>query len=107
MKVTGKCGSVKVRLIPAPRGTGICAARAPTKLLKAAGVQDVFSMAAGKTKSMGNFIKATWFALRKTYQYLTPDLWTQTKFEKTPFEIHGDFLKESQKPHQVKKVDRR
>merc|ERR1712000_143685 len=28
-KVTGKCGSVSVRLVPAPRGTGVVAARAP------------------------------------------------------------------------------
>merc|ERR1711982_290396 len=32
-KVTGKCGSVSVRLVPAPRGTGVVAARAPKKLL--------------------------------------------------------------------------
>jgi len=30
-KVTGKCGSVSVRLIPAPRGTGIVAAKVPKK----------------------------------------------------------------------------
>merc|ERR1712137_471600 len=28
-KVTGKCGSVSVRLVPAPRGSGIVASRAP------------------------------------------------------------------------------
>lgn len=33
MKVTGKCGSVAVRLVPAPRGTGIVAAPVPRKLL--------------------------------------------------------------------------
>ena len=33
MKVTGKCGSVRVRLIPAPRGTGIVAAPASKKIL--------------------------------------------------------------------------
>jgi len=31
-KVTGKCGSVRVRLIPAPRGTGIVASPAGKKL---------------------------------------------------------------------------
>ncbi len=33
-KVTGKYGSVWVRLIPAPRGTGIVSAPAPKKLLQ-------------------------------------------------------------------------
>jgi len=31
-KVTGKCGSVRVRLVPAPRGTGIVAAKTPKKI---------------------------------------------------------------------------
>ena len=39
MKVTGKCGSVRVRLIPAPKGTGLVAAGTPKKLLQLAGVQ--------------------------------------------------------------------
>merc|ERR1711890_188969 len=30
-KVTGKCGSVSIRLVPAPRGTGIVAAPTPKK----------------------------------------------------------------------------
>ena len=33
-KVTGYCGSVMVRLIPAPRGAGIVAARTPKKVLQ-------------------------------------------------------------------------
>ncbi|XP_050285777.1 ABC transporter A family member 1-like [Quercus robur] len=32
-KVTGKCGSVTVRMVPAPRGAGIVAARVPKKLV--------------------------------------------------------------------------
>ena len=31
-KVTGKCGSVTVRMVPAPRGAGIVAARVPKKV---------------------------------------------------------------------------
>jgi small subunit ribosomal protein S2e len=38
MKVTGKCGSVSVRLIPAPRGTGIVSAPAAKRILQFAGV---------------------------------------------------------------------
>lgn len=38
MKVTGKEGSVKVRLVPAPRGTGIVAGPASKKVLQIAGI---------------------------------------------------------------------
>lgn len=53
--MTGKCGSVLVRLIPAPRGTGIVAASIPKKLLQMAGVQDCYTSARGQTATLGNF----------------------------------------------------
>merc|ERR1712139_150582 len=46
-KVHGKCGSVHIRLIPAPRGTGLVAAPIPKKVLKYAGVEDCFTQASG------------------------------------------------------------
>jgi small subunit ribosomal protein S2e len=91
-KVTGKCGSVSVRLVPAPRGTGIVAARTPKKVLSMAGIEDVFTQSTGSTKTMGNFVKATFEALASTYAYLTPDLWKETKLGKTPYQEHTDFL---------------
>jgi len=92
MKVSGKCGSVTVRLVPAPRGAGIVAARVPKKVLQFAGVQDVYTQSRGRTKTMGNFVKATFFAVRQTYAYLTPDLWKEARLGKTPFQEHSDFL---------------
>lgn len=56
-KVTGKCGSVLVRLIPAPRGTSIVAAAVPKKLLQMAGVSDCYTCARGQTATLGNFGK--------------------------------------------------
>lgn len=91
-KVTGKCGSVRMRMIPAPRGTGLCAAPAVKKLLGLAGIQDCYTSARGHTRTMGNFIKATFFALRKTYSYLSPDLWKETVFSASPYQEHADFL---------------
>lgn len=55
LQVTGKCGSVLVRLIPAPRGTGIVAAGVPKKLLQMAGVEDCYTCARGQTATLGNF----------------------------------------------------
>merc|ERR1711941_140945 len=73
-KVTGKCGSVMVRLIPAPRGTGIVAAPVPKKILGYAGYDDVYSSAKGSTSTLGNFAKATFQAIAQTSSYLSPDL---------------------------------
>lgn len=95
-KVHAKCGSVHVRLIPAPRGAGIVAAGTPKKILKMAGLQDVYTCSRGHTRSMGNFVTATFLALKETYQYLTPDLWTESKFRKAPNQEFTDFLAKPQ-----------
>jgi len=102
-KITGKCGSVSVRLVPAPRGTGIVAARTPKKVLTMAGIQDVFTSSTGCTKTMGNFVKATFAALSNTYSFLTPDLWKETRLLKVPFHEHTDFLSATSKDKSGKK----
>jgi small subunit ribosomal protein S2e len=91
-KVTGSCGSVEVRLIPAPRGTGIVSAPVPKKLLHMAGIDDCYTSANGQTATLGNFAMATYEAIAKTYSYLTPDLWKETIFVKPPYQEHSDFL---------------
>jgi len=91
-KVTGKCGSVRVRLIPAPRGTGLVAAPATKKMLELAGINDCYTSARGHTRTMGNFIKAIFFALRSTYAYLSPELWRATDHINSPYQEHTDFL---------------
>lgn len=91
-KLTGKCGSVRVRLIPAPRGTGLVAAPATKKILAMAGLDDCYTSARGHTRTMGNFIKACYFALSKSYGYLSPELWPETQFLKPPYQEHTDFL---------------
>jgi len=91
-KITGKCGSVSMRLIPAPKGAGIVAARTPKKVIQMAGINDVFTSSTGHTRTMGNFVKATFFAISKTYSYLTPDLWRETRFTRSPFQEFTDFL---------------
>ncbi|KAF3948682.1 hypothetical protein CMV_025349 [Castanea mollissima] len=44
-------------MVPAPRGAGIVAARVPKKVLRFAGIDDVFTSSRGSTKTLGNFIK--------------------------------------------------
>jgi len=94
-KVQGKSGSVRFRIIPAPRGTGLVAARVPKKVLTFAGIKDCYTASTGQSKTLGNFVKATIDALVQTYTYLTPDLWTETEFTKTPYQEFTDYLKEN------------
>jgi len=102
-KITGKCGSVRVRIVPAPRGTGIVAARTPKKLLQYAGIEDCYTQAKGSTKTLGNFVKATFFAIVATYGYLTPDLWKEHRLAKTPYQEYSDFLANASKAYKAEK----
>lgn len=63
--VEGKCGSVRVRLMPAPRGTGLCIEEECSKVLKIAGIKDVWSKTFGQTRSKVNLIYACFDALKK------------------------------------------
>jgi len=92
VQVTGKCGSVLVRLIPAPRGTGIVSAPVPKKLLTMAGIEDCYTSARGSTGTLGNFAKATYAAIAKTYAYLTPDLWKEMPLATAPYHEFADYL---------------
>ncbi|MEM4701866.1 MAG: 30S ribosomal protein S5, partial [Archaeoglobaceae archaeon] len=65
-KVSGVCGSVKVTLIPGPRGLGIVAADVAKKVIELAGVKDVWSMTSGETRTTLNFAMATFDALKRT-----------------------------------------
>jgi len=64
--VTGKAGSVRVTLMPAPQGTGLIAAKELQKVLALAGVKDVYSKTFGKKKTSFNLVKACLDALEKT-----------------------------------------
>jgi small subunit ribosomal protein S2e len=75
MKVTGKCGSIRLRCIPAPKGAGIIAGKIPKKLLSIAGYEDIFTSSKGHTRTLGNFCKATFTAISLTYNFTTPDFW--------------------------------
>ena len=65
-KVTGKAGSVRVRLMPAPKGTGLVVDEEIKKLLSIAGYKDVRSKSSGQTRQKINFLKACVQALQKT-----------------------------------------
>lgn len=65
-KTEGKSGSVRVVLIPAPQGTGLVVGGELKKILKLAGIKDVYSKTFGKKRTTFNLIQACFEALKKT-----------------------------------------
>jgi small subunit ribosomal protein S5 len=65
-KVEGKCGSIKIVLMPAPQGTGLVVGDECKKILKLAGVTDIYSQTYGHKRTTMNLAKACIEALKKT-----------------------------------------
>tara|TARA_Y100000310_G_scaffold278642_1_gene297213 strand:+ start:26674 stop:27546 length:873 start_codon:yes stop_codon:yes gene_type:complete len=63
--VEGKCGSVRLQLMPAPRGKGLCIEKECAKILELAGIKDIWSKTKGQTKTKLNLIHALMDALKK------------------------------------------
>ncbi len=64
-KVSGKVGSVKIELIPAPKGKGLIVEKECQKVLALAGIRDVWSVTRGQTGIKGNLLKACIKALKQ------------------------------------------
>ncbi len=65
-KVNGKQGSVRVEIMPAPRGTGLVSGEIGRKILSLAGVSDAWVHTEGSTRTNINFAYALVDALQKT-----------------------------------------
>ncbi len=63
--VEGKCGSTRIKLIPAPKGVGLCIHSECQKVLRLAGIKDVWSWTKGSTTTTFNLITALMDALSK------------------------------------------
>jgi small subunit ribosomal protein S5 len=66
VQVTGKAGSVRVTLKPAPQGIGLVTGDIAKKVLGLAGIRDVWGFSSGETRTTINFAKATFNALMET-----------------------------------------
>jgi len=64
--VNGKSGGVRITLMPAPQGTGLVVANELKKVLKFAGIKDIYSKTFGKKRTTFNIVKACIDALKKT-----------------------------------------
>lgn len=74
-KSSGKTGSVRIEILPAPRGTGLAAGNVAQTVLDLAGIQDAWTKTSGDTRTTSNFAKATFEALKGTYNILPPAEW--------------------------------
>tara|TARA_Y100000034_G_scaffold88781_1_gene106597 strand:- start:3081 stop:3959 length:879 start_codon:yes stop_codon:yes gene_type:complete len=63
-EVSGKCGSISIKLIPAPQGTGLSVNDISKDLLELAGIQDIWSKSKGHTSTRTNSALATFNALK-------------------------------------------
>jgi len=68
-KTYGKSGSVKVQIMPAPKGVGLVADDETKKILRIAGVKDVYVKTFGNTSTRVNLIGAIYDALKRLYVY--------------------------------------
>ncbi len=68
-KVYGKSSSVEVILLPAPRGVGLVAPNEIKKILRLAGIKDIWMKSFGQTRKRLNFAMAVYNALKQTTSY--------------------------------------
>ena len=72
-KVTGRSGSTRITLLPAPSGKGLVIGDYGRRVLKLAGITDVWCRSAGQTRSTINFARATYNALQQLNQTKVSD----------------------------------
>lgn len=71
-RVLGKSGSVRMNLLPAPRGSGLVTHSEARRILEAAGIRDAWSQSGGDTRSRINLALAVFDALKKTVSTTMP-----------------------------------
>ncbi|WP_457558087.1 30S ribosomal protein S5 [Candidatus Harpocratesius sp.] len=74
-ETSGKMGSVRVTLKPAPKGTGLACSDTAKLVLRLAGITDVWTVTKGNTKSRTNMAKAVFNALENMYKVMTAKDW--------------------------------
>jgi len=76
-QVEGKCGSVKIVIVPGPRGLGLVASEAAKVILSLSGVKDCWTRTYGSTRTVPSFAYAIFDALKRTYSLITPVDWVK------------------------------
>jgi len=68
-RISGKCGSVRLNLMPSPAGVGLACADKVKQVLKLCGIEDIWSKTFGDTRTSENLVKATFNALKNAHKY--------------------------------------
>lgn len=68
-EISGKSGSVKIKFMPAPKGIGLCVGNEVKKIMRLAGVKDVWCKTRGQSQSRINLIKAVFDAFSRVNSY--------------------------------------
>jgi len=94
---SGNCGSVNIKVIPAPLGTGIQVSEVHRKIFELAGLKDVYVKSSGRTKTTENMAKATVKALERSSNMFIPEQWETTEKVVNPILKNLDFLNQFEK----------
>jgi len=68
-KIKGKCGSVRVELLPAPKGVGLVCSDEIKKIFRLSGIKDIWIKSYGTTRTRINFISAIFNAFKNLNIY--------------------------------------
>jgi small subunit ribosomal protein S2e len=94
---SGKCGSVTVKVVPAPIGSGISCSDVHRRIFELAGIQDMFVKSYGCTKTTENLAKATIRALENASKMYIPSQWDQEVKVLNPMIEHSELLLQFEK----------
>jgi len=76
-QVEGKCGGVRVMIIPGPRGLGLVSSEVAKVIFGLAGVKDLWMRSFGSTRTVPSYAMAIFDGLRKTYNLITTADWVK------------------------------
>ncbi len=96
VKIDGKAGSVKVTLIPAPKGIGLCINDEAKKVIRLAGVKDIWSMSDGESRSRVNYTFAIYNAFKKMNRMKFPEDYSPEDMRKPAAEEEGEETEDSE-----------
>lgn len=95
-EVDGKSGSVRVRLIPAPKGIGLCINDEAKKVLRLAGVRDVWSKCFGESKTRNNYALALIDSFRRMNRMRVEGKKMPKVEEEAETKVVGDEIEETE-----------
>jgi small subunit ribosomal protein S5 len=91
-KAVGKSGSVVISLLPAPRGIGLCIADEGKKMMRLAGIQDIWTKTEGQSQTRYNYVWAIYDAFKSLNRIKIdfPEPKAAVKVEEVPVKTEKD-----------------